>query len=126
MDLPMTLQNFKDMNTLLTNETVKKNRRKLIDMVATAKRAIPPKDIVYAINQIQDTLLRAKVAGLVAFDMGDEKHQPGIYDALDMIIREYPKNCDNEPAQEDVCRALIDLGYSIKQATAMSTPPKED
>lgn len=121
--LPDTLKKFKLTNDTLTAEPNKKKHRKLINLINEAKRAIPPADMAEAVSQIKDNLLKAKVAGVIAWDLGD--HVLGIYEALKPMIHKYPRGGTIEPEISEVVEALIALGYAPKDAKKMATPPKE-
>jgi hypothetical protein len=123
--LPKTVQAFKDANNHLQQEPDKKKKRKLKELATTAKRNITPHDMADAINQIPDNLLKAKVAGLVSFELG-EKCQAGMFEALDPIMRKFPRKSVIEPEPKEVYDALVELGFSHKESKDMSTPPKED
>lgn len=123
INLPQSVQAFKTANDALTAETNKKKHRKLINLINEAKRAIPPADMAEAVSQIKDNLLKAKVAGLVCWDLGD--HVQGIYLALKPMITKYPRGGIIEPEISEVVEALVALGYAPKEAKKMATPPKE-
>jgi hypothetical protein len=122
--LPPSIQAFKQANDNLTAETNRKKFRKLINLINDAKRAIPPADMAEAVSQIKDNLLKAKVAGIVAWDLGD-KGMAGIYEALKPMIHKYPRGGIIEPEISEVVEALVALGYAPKDAKKMATPPKE-
>jgi len=123
LELPQTVMTFKLANDALTAETNKKKFRKLINLINDAKRAIPPADMAEAVSQIKDNLLKAKVSGVVAWDLGD--HVVGIYEALKPMIHKYPRGGIIEPEISEVVEALVALGYAPKDAKKMATPPKE-
>lgn len=125
MPLPTTVQRFKTANNNLQQEPDKKKKRKLKEIATTAKRSITPHDMADAINQIQDNLLKAKVAGLVSFELG-EKGLPHMFETLDPIMRKFPRGGIIEPEPKEVYDALVELGFSHKESKDMSTPPKED
>jgi hypothetical protein len=124
LELPQTVMTFKQANDALAAETNKKKFRKLINLINDAKRAIPPADMAEAVSQIKDNLLKAKVAGIIAWDLGD-KGIPGIYEALKPMIHKYPRGGIIEPEISEVVEALVALGYAPKDAKKMATPPKE-
>lgn len=125
--LPPTVQAFHDASSKLANVKEHKEYRKLSIQALNMKRKIIPSEMAEAINQIEDEVLRGKVAGIVSFDMG-EKCMEGVYATLYSIMKLYPKDLypEDEPNPKDVYLCLIELGYTVKQASKMSTIQDDD
>lgn len=121
---PPTVQSFFDATAKLTMAKDKKEYNKISLVALKHKRLIKPSEMVEALQQIEDPVLRGKVAGLVSFDAGDGRAVfSGWYDTLLETMKEYPKDLhpDDEPKQQDVYDCLLQIGYSPKQAEKIST-----
>ncbi len=122
LNLPPTVQAFHEASAKLTTAKDKKEYNKISLVALKQKRQIIPSEMVDVLQQIDDEVLRGKVAGLISFDMG-EKCKEGLYRTLYPVLQCYPKDLhpDDEPKQKDVYDCLIAIGYSHKQSQKMST-----
>jgi hypothetical protein len=117
--LKPSVQRLYDTQKPLDTVKDRKQERKLKAIALEAWKGVIPDEMADAINQIEDKLLRSKVAGLVSFCLGDDV--PGIYFALKPIMKLYPRGCVIEPEPEEVYNTLMDLGFSMAEAGRMST-----
>lgn len=117
-NLKPSIQTFHDIHKKLDTAKDKKEERKLKVIALKAWKAVIPEEMADAINQIEDKLLRSKVAGLVSFELGDDVE--GIYASLQPIMKLYPRGCIIDPEEDEVCNVLMDIGFSNKDAVKMS------
>lgn len=113
-----SIQRFYDSHKALDKAKDKKELRKLKAKALPHWQGILPEEMADAINQIEDKLLRAKVAGIVSFELGEDV--TGIYFALQPIMKMYPRVTKIEPSEEEVYNVLMDLGFDKATAKKMS------